>query len=479
MSSKPYEPDHGVWRRLMPKSITARLTLLYSASVLVILALSGLAVYATLSANFDREDSDFLASRIAVAAAILEKDPAPQAALEVEVSLGTAAHRYALNYVRVLDGDGRIVAETPGMGRLLPAALFSALTPGSPAQVTSPAGGRPYLAGVTVLPPAGARIEAALDVSQEAELDARVRTLLFAILAGGLALAMASGWLVTLRGLKPLGDIARTARRITATNLDERLGRTAWPTELAVLSEVFDDMLARLQTSFRRLSDFSANLAHELRTPINNLMGEAEVALVQERTPEEYRQHLASATEEYARLARLVDNLLFLARTDGAVRGGHRQEVDIAAAVAQVCDYYAMLAEDREVAVTCRGRGTVEADQTLLQRAVGNLLSNALRYTPPGGCVDIVISEAGGGTSITVTDTGTGIAAEDIGQVFERFYRADTARSAYPEGTGLGLSIVKSIMDLHGGTAEIDSIPGAGTSVRLMFPAKPLEITEL
>lgn len=475
MSSKHsgWVPDP--WRRLIPRSITARLTVLYSASVLAILTLSGVAVYATLFANFGREDRDFLASRMAVAAALLEKDPAPLAALEVEISLGTAAHRYALNYVRVLDANGRVAAETPGMARLLPGTLFSTLSPGVAVQVM-PAGGNPYLVGVTVLPATagthtGWRIEAALDVSQEAELDARVRTLLLALLLGGLTLAVASGWMVTRRGLKPLGRIAQTARHITASNLDERLGQAAWPTELAELAEVFDGMLARLQTSFRQLSEFSANLAHELRTPINNLMGEAEVALAHDRSPEEYRRILVSATEECGRLARLVDNLLFLARADGALKSPHRQQVDVGAAVRQVCDYYAMLAEDREVTVSGHGQGTVSADPTLLQRAVGNLLSNALQHTPPGGRIDIAIAEKPDGLSLTVADTGSGIAAEDIGQVFDRFYRAEGSRSAHPEGTGLGLAIVKSIMDLHGGTAEVDSIPGRGTSVRLLFPA--------
>jgi two-component system heavy metal sensor histidine kinase CusS len=456
-------------RSLMPRSITTRLTLLYSGSVFLILMLSIAAVYVTLDSSFDREDDDFLSSRVAEVGAVLDKESLSSPTIESEVALGSAASRYARNYIRVLDGQGLVIAETPGMAKLLPASVFSARRPGETAEITGPADARPYMI-LRAPAPSGREIEAALDISEEDQLNLRTGLLLLGILTAGMLLAVASGWLVTRRGLAPLTQITRTAQRITAANLDQRLGEATWPTELATLAAVFDDMLARLRGSFRRLSDFSANLAHELRTPINNLMGEAEVALGQERTPEEYRRLLVSATEEYARLARLVDNLLFLARTDAAEAPAGREPVEARAVLEQVRDYYAALAEDRDVALTCDGSGRVPADPLLLQRAVGNLVSNALRHTPAGGRVAIIIEEAGEGTQIAVADTGSGIAADELPRVFERFYRAAGSRADHPEGTGLGLAIVRSIMELHGGGAGIESEPGRGTTVRLRFP---------
>lgn len=460
-------------RSWLPRSITARLTLLYSGSVLLILALSIIAVYVTLDVSFDEEDTDFLSGRLAIVNAILEKADPSSPALDSEVALGTAAHRYALNYVRILDDRGAVIAETPGMASLLPMALFAAYPADEGTEITGPADGRPYLVMRAAMSANGRRpgwqIQAALDISEENRLDTHTRLLLLGILALGTLTAVVSGWLVTRRGLAPLTRITETAQRITASNLDERLAEAAWPTELATLAEVLDGMQDRLKGSFRRLSDFSANLAHELRTPINNLMGEAEVALGQDRTPEEYRRVLVSATEEHARLARLVDNLLFLARTDAALSPAALPPVEARPVVEQVCDYYGPVAEDRDITLICEGTARVPADPQLLQRCVGNLVSNALRHTPRGGEVKITVAETPEGAEITVADNGAGIASEDLPLVFERFYRADSARAAHPEGSGLGLAIVKSILDLQGGSAEIESEPGRGTIVSLRF----------
>lgn len=402
--------------------------------------------------------------------ALLEKEALPSPALETEIALGASDERYARNYIRILDAHGSVFAETPGMDGRVPVSLF----PGASSAEIDGIDARPYCLLQAALPAASARpgwkIQAALDVSTEEGLGSRTLILLTGVLAAGMALAVAAGWLVARRGLKPLARIARTAQRITASNLEARLGDAAWPTELETLAAVFDDMLDRLDGSFRRLSDFSGNLAHELRTPINNLMGEVEVALGQDRTPEEYRRILFSAAEEQRRLARLVDNLLFLARTDAASPLGAQDPIDVRAAIDHVCDYYASLAEDRSIALSCEGQARLGADQQLLQRAVGNLVSNALNHTPAGGEIRVSLGEREAGVEILVADSGAGIPPEDLPRAFERFYRAAAARARHPEGSGLGLAIVKSILELHGGAAGIESQAGRGTTVRLFFP---------
>ena len=192
-------------------------------------------------------------------------------------------------------------------------------------------------------------------------------------------------------------------------------------------------MLDRLEDSFNRLSQFSADLAHELRTPINNLRGEAGVALSQARTPEEYRRTLESSLEEYARLSRLIDNLLFLARADGPMISIARTPCDAQKAIEVVREFYEALAEDRGVEVVCGGEAILEADPVLFRQTISNLLSNALSYTPRGGKVSISVQRQDDRTvEVSVNDTGCGIPAEHLPKIFDRFYRVDPARRNSP-----------------------------------------------
>jgi two-component system heavy metal sensor histidine kinase CusS len=227
-------------------------------------------------------------------------------------------------------------------------------------------------------------------------------------------------------------------------------------------------MLDRLETSFARLSQFSADLAHELRTPIANIRGEAEVALTRSRTLEEYRAVIESTVAECQHLTHIVDNLLFLARSEAAE--GHLQctTFDGRAAVEKIAAFYEPVAEEQKLTINCSGNADFVADEMLFGRAVSNLLENALHHTPAGGTIVISLADRAGQSEVSVKDTGSGIAAEHLPRVFDRFYRADPSRSS--EGLGLGLALVKSITDLHGGSATIESEVGRGTTVKLIFP---------
>jgi two-component system heavy metal sensor histidine kinase CusS len=241
-----------------------------------------------------------------------------------------------------------------------------------------------------------------------------------------------------------------------------------WPRELQPLAVAFDDMLKRLDDSFTRLSQFSADLAHELRTPIANMMGEAQVALTRDRTADEYREIIESTIDECERLSRIVDNLLFVARVDAAREPVARKRFDARAAVEKIAAFYQTIADDHHVTITCSGEGQIHADPDLFERALGNLLDNALRFTPENGSIQIALSERDADFEVAVTDDGCGIAAEHLPRVFDRFYRAESSRGS--DGAGLGLALVKSIMDLHGGSATIQSQVGGGTTVKLTFP---------
>jgi two-component system heavy metal sensor histidine kinase CusS len=276
---------------------------------------------------------------------------------------------------------------------------------------------------------------------------------------------------VTRRGLRPLAEITRATERVGVQQLQERIRTRHWPRELATLAGAFDRMLDRLQESFERLSRFSADLAHELRTPINNLVGEAQVTLSRERTAAEYARVLQSGLEEHGRLARMIDSMLFLARADQAQSGLELQTLEAAAHLRTVAEFYQPLAEELSVSLSCDGDCRLRADPALVRRALSNLLSNALRHTPAGGSVTLSAGMARDHVPVLqVTDTGTGIGAEHLPRLGDRFYRVDPSRSDGSGSAGLGLAIVRSIMSLHGGEFRIETAPGRGTTVSLRFP---------
>jgi len=289
------------------------------------------------------------------------------------------------------------------------------------------------------------------------------------LLFGVIAAVFVGAWL-TRRGLKPIAQITRAAERIGAQQLHDRVQAGPWPRELISLASAFDGMLDRLQESFARLSQFSADLAHELRTPITNLMGEAQVILARSRSAEEYTRALHSALEEYGRLARMIDSMLFLAQADQARAALALTPLDAMAELRAVADFYQAVVDEENITLACEGGARIVADPMLLRRALSNLVSNAVRYTPPGGRITLEAQGSpDGGPILSVVDSGVGIAPEHLPKLGDRFYRVDPARSESAAGAGLGLAIVKSIMSLHGGQLVIESTPGKGTKASLRF----------
>jgi two-component system heavy metal sensor histidine kinase CusS len=308
------------------------------------------------------------------------------------------------------------------------------------------------------------QIQVAQDRTADEWFMKQFAMLLTAVLALAVAASAIIAWSVTKRGLRPLIQMTRALKRVGPQQLHERVAAVGWPRELQPLAVAFDDMLARLEESFVRLSQFSADIAHELRTPISNIRGEAEVALTRSRSPEEYREVIESTIAECQHLGHIVDNLLFLARTEAAE--GHLQRTSFNGrdAIEKIAAFHELIAEEQKLTIRCEGEGTFVADEMLFSRAVNNLVENAVRHTPAGGSIAISITDS----SVSVKDTGSGISSEHLPRVFDRFYRADPSRSS--EGVGLGLALVKSIMDLHDGTAQIQSEPDRGTTVTLRFP---------
>ncbi|MEP6556938.1 MAG: heavy metal sensor histidine kinase [Burkholderiales bacterium] len=305
-----------------------------------------------------------------------------------------------------------------------------------------------------------------------AQRDQMLRTyavqLLFALVAGTL-LAFALGWIVTRRGLQPVRTLAARALEIDAQHLHLRLHGFNDLRELQALSKALNQMLDKLEQGFVRLSRFSEDLAHEMRTPLSNLMGQTQQALQRPRPAERYQDLLASNLEEYERLARMIENMLFLARAEHPQTSIARELVALDAVAAQLCEYFEGMAEERSLSLVNLAEGTLICDPGLLRRALANLLANALRYAETGSVVTVATETSVNGLAVTVHNLGLPIPAEDLPRLFDRFYRRDPSRAEAGDSGGLGLAIVRSIMQLHSGTADVRSDP-AGIAFVLRFP---------
>jgi heavy metal sensor kinase len=291
--------------------------------------------------------------------------------------------------------------------------------------------------------------------------------------AGGAVLlaGLLGGWLISSRIIRPIAAITATASRISATNLTERIDAGQVDSELADLARVLNGAFERLQAAFDRQTQFTADASHELRTPLAVIRSHAELALSKPRPGEEYQQALGACLRAARRMSAVVDALLTLARADAGKLVGHRAPLELDQLVDDSVSLIRALADNKGVALTARLVPVrVVGNADALSRLVGNLLDNAVRYTPSAGKVEVVLEPAGAEARLTVADTGSGIPLADQPHIFERFYRVDKARSRGSGGTGLGLAICKSIVEAHGGTIGFESKEGVRTTFWVRLP---------
>lgn len=477
-------------RRLGGWSLAGRLALAYAASAVLLVAGATALQYRALVSSLLAQDDQLLREWIE----LVGTGYSPARDGQAESIL--AASPSGEIAVRWLDSSCRTILERPATPpAAAPPPACGAPPPVAPTFRTAVApDGRAWriaTRGTTAPLSAGrgtgVRVEVLLDGSRDRAVLTRFRTEATVILLGSLGLAAALGYGIARRGLRPLDALRARVERIDARSLGLRLAAPEAPTEVAALTATFDAMLDRLQGAFDALSARSGELAHELRTPIHVLRQQAEVALRQDRTPEEYRDVLGSSLEELDRLRRLADDTLFLARAADPRVAIAREPLDVGAEFGEVAAYLDAVAEEAGVhlSVDAPDGLKVGADRTLLRRALVNLVTNALRHTPAGGHVRLRAepTEHGAGTAIHVEDDGEGLPHELLPRAFMPYARgtdpsAHTADSTaaerlspWPAGAGLGLAIVRGIMELHGGTATLASAPGRGTRATLTFPA--------
>lgn len=472
-----------------PASLAGRLVLAFVLVASITLTAAGTYLYYALNAQLRAADDAMLLGKIAQLRHLATEATSAD-------DLAHNAHRYTDVVsghdgliLRIASADGRTLVEVNPEGEAvtMPAIVPAGVAPSEPAVQTWTSMAGMVSRAVAAEAPLGVQgghgakviVLVAQDGDSRAALLAKYqRHIVFAVIGGVAAVALLSLLLVrgTLRGLARIG---KQAAAVVPSQLDTRLRLEGAPRELADLLASLNAMLTRLQDGFARLSQFSADLAHDFRTPLANLVGQTEVTLAHPRAAQEYRSVLESNLEEYARLSHMIEDMLFLARADHArvalapATLQARQEVQV------LVDYFEAVAADRDIVIDVAGEGVVRADATLLRRALNNLLDNALRHTPTGERIDVVIETLPHGTGITVRNPGPGIPAASLPLLFERFYRGDPSRAQSgaqsgaqsSQSTGLGLAIVKTIMDLHGGSVEASSPPQGRTAFRLVFPA--------
>ncbi|MCD5992390.1 heavy metal sensor histidine kinase [Pseudomonas sp. CDFA 602] len=292
----------------------------------------------------------------------------------------------------------------------------------------------------------------------------------FVVLPVILLLVGLGAWWVVRRGLRPLDAFRKVTSLISARDLSHRMKVKGLPDELRDLAHAVNFMLHRLDGDVQQLSQFSDDLAHELRSPMSNLMGKAQVTLSRERPAEDYKQALESCTEELERMSRMISQMLFLASVSQPAAPLSFEAVDLREESEKVIELFSSSAEERAIDIEVRGDAVAMGDRLMIQRAISNLLSNAIRHATAGSAITVTLAHNANEVSLAVRNAGDGIEAEHLPRLFDRFYRVHVSRARQKGGTGLGLAIVRSIMSLHEGQVTVESQPGAFTTFRLLFP---------
>jgi len=449
-------------------SLTARLSLMFMLAVTGVLAAAGYFFHQLSERHFNELDQHTLHEKLRAGEALLGELQADDDFERLRPRLQALLGGHSEIRGFVFDAAGRQLFPEPLPGGADPSLVALAAERDGELSLD----GRLWRAEVTQVPVGQSTLTLLI------LLDVTVHKAFFHTFSGWLwgALILCAvlsgllGWLLVRSGLRPLRDVTQVAASVSAKSLRERIPDESTPAELQQLVQAFNAMLARLEDAFVRLSNFSADIAHELRTPLSNLMTHTEVALTRARTLDQYQDNLHSNLEELQRMSRMIDDMLFLAKADNGLIVPDAKPVALEALCAQLLDYYQLSADERGVRFELSGVGTIQGDLLMLRRALSNLLSNALRYTPDGELIRVTIERGAGQVTLEVSNPGATIAPEHLERLFDRFYRVDPARrEGSPSNAGLGLAITRSIVQAHQGRIHCTSAQGR-TSFVLEFP---------
>jgi len=458
-------------------SISRRITVLFvGASTTVLMAL-GFVVGASIERHFEQLDMEVLIGKMELTRHILEQWKNPDDLPRSTHMLANALVGHHGLEVIVLDANRASLFST--MKMKVPIDIITSMARSSPNKPSVWTQGtqtyRIIAATISRTGQSGARegehmtVAVALDIAYHHEFMRSFLLTLWVFVAGAAALTGLLGWAATRHGLAPLREMREQTRQVvSAQQLSRRLSVDSAPLELAELAQSLNEMLARLEQAFLRLSDFSSDIAHELRTPVSNLMTQTQVTLSKVRGADEYRGILESNAEEYERMGRMISDMLLLAKDGSGLMVPHRETIELGAELRSLFEYYEALAEEKELRLEVSGKAEVSADKLMLRRAMGNLLSNAVRHAQTNTSIRVHIVADTDTIAVSMENTGGTIAPQYLERVFDRFFRADPSRHRSYEGTGLGLAITKSIVLAHGGSISAASNSGLTTfTIRL------------
>lgn len=447
-----------------PLSLTARLALLFALTAASLLIAVGVLLGHAVEAHFAELDDHELRGKLALIENLLQRADSPSSRDMLPQRLDDAfvGHDGIAVFLRDMEG---VVSYAIHPNSFLSGILDGEALPSGIAKWEKD--GHHYVGRERSLRIPGTdgtttyiRAVVGLDITHHATFLDAARLRLWLAISFAAVMAALLGWWVAHAGLAPLRRVTEIARGLSAERLSQRLTEAKAPVEVRELVDAFNGMLSRLEVAFQRLSDFSADIAHELRTPISNLMTQTAVSLSRTRTADEYREVLTSNLEEYQRIARMVADMLFLAKADNGRLPGPHERVALAEEARALAEFYEALAEEHDVSVVVRGAATVHGDRLMLRRAISNLLSNALRHSRAGSTIEIDVADDGPQVMLRVQNHGDTIPADQLSRIFERFHRASAERHHHGEGAGLGLAITRTIVETHGGTVDVESADG-------------------
>lgn len=435
-------------------AISFRIAILFSFSTVIILMIMGLVIHQLVMHHFETQDRTQLEGKIQLVENLLEQNHHNPSELNLYLKDALVGHHDLI--VQIERPSGQIIFSSSPTALKSKTLVKSKHGPWLEWKLQNKIyHGLIYKKSFdqnSAIP--SAQIIVGIDTSEHLHFLNDFRSQLLYIGVIGTICLMLLGWFAAWRGLRPVQNMAKVAEGISAQHLSERLEVDNTPTELKSLAIAFNDMLDRLETAVGKLSDFSSDLAHEIRTPINNLMTQTQVCLSRSRDISTYQEILFSNLEEFERLARMVSDMLFLAKAEHGLHRADLQQVNLVKEVSALFDFYDAIAAEKGMSLKQTGQGYVEGDPSMLRRALSNLLSNAIKYGKSDSIIKIKCQQNSDTTELTIENESSPLSQEQLTRLFDRFYRTDSSRQRVEEGTGLGLAITKSILDVHGATIQ-------------------------
>lgn len=459
-----------------PASLVARVTVMVGFVTVLCLIILGGFVQQSIKQHFIEQETEELEVIYDAIVSVLEVESSGGNSLTEYGELESAVSGHHGVFYLVENNQGEIIYETPGPDLGAIADRISPMGEISSRGLYDWIDNENNFSGVVLSThpkPETSKLEphtVVIAVAMDEHLDflSNFNMSLWSIIAGISLLSIVTAWVAARQAHSPLHELSSRIRSITSDKLDERLDETGVPSELDELVTSFNAMIKRIEGVFEKLSNFSADIAHELRTPITNLITQTQVSLGKARSIDEYRELLYSNLEEYERLARTVSDMLYLARTENGLITPKFEALDVNFKISQLLEFFEPLADEKQLRFNVEGHcSLVNGDSEILGRAISNIISNAIHHSVPNSVITVSLRDEGQNAVIEVANTGKTISADDLPNIFERFYQVDKSRK--DSGVGLGLAIVKSSIELLNGTVSASS-DEMGTRFSLILP---------